>query len=59
LIPLLSEHFSRSLYLWHCPFDPAIIEREHPQVVIEEAVERRLWAPPPVPGLPEAMIARK
>jgi hypothetical protein len=59
LIPLLSEHFSRSLYLWHCPFDTAIIEREHPQVVIEEAVERRLWAPPPVPGLPEAMIARK
>jgi alginate O-acetyltransferase complex protein AlgJ len=58
LIPLLAEHFSRSLYLWHCPFDPTIIEREKPQVVIEEAVERRLWAPPPLPNIPDAMIAQ-
>jgi alginate O-acetyltransferase complex protein AlgJ len=59
LIPFLSEHFARSLYVWHCGFDPAIIEREHPQVVIEETVERMLWAAPPVSGLPESMIARK
>jgi hypothetical protein len=54
LIPLLSEHFSRSLYLWHCGFDAEIVEREHPQIVIEEAVERTLWSPPPT-----TMIARK
>jgi hypothetical protein len=59
LIPLLSEHFARSLYLWHCSFDPAIVEREHPQVVIEEAVERTVWRLPPRSGLPESMIARK
>jgi hypothetical protein len=59
LIPLLSEHFARSLYLWHCPFDPAIIERECPDLVIEEYVERRLWQPPPASGLPESWIARK
>jgi hypothetical protein len=59
LIPFLSEHFARSLYLWHCTFDPVIIERERPQVVIEEYIERRLWGPPPVSGLAESMIARK
>lgn len=59
LIPLLSEHLSRALYIWHCPFDATIIERERPQLVIEEAVERRLWLDPPPPGVPDAMVARK
>jgi hypothetical protein len=59
LIPFLSEHFARSLYLWHCTFDPAIIERERPQVVIEEYIERSLWRNPPVSGLATSRMARK
>mgnify|MGYP001379977614 CR=1 FL=1 len=48
LIPFLAEHFSRSVYLWPYPstsrgarqFDKAAIEREKPNLVIEEFVER-------------------
>jgi hypothetical protein len=40
-------------------FDPAIIERERPQVVIEEYVERSLWRNPPVSGLATPRMARK
>jgi len=42
LIPLLSEHFSRAVYLWQYNFDPAVVEAEHPDVVIEEWVGRKL-----------------
>jgi hypothetical protein len=49
LIPFLSEHFRRTLYLWQEPpeFDTDVIEREHPDVVIQEIVERKLAAPFP------------
>jgi len=48
LVPFLSEHFHRSVYLWPYPstsreirqFDKAAIEREKPGVVIDEFVER-------------------
>ena len=40
LQPLLSEHFRRVVYLWWNEFDVASIERERPDVVIEEKVER-------------------
>lgn len=43
LIPLLSEHFGRAVYLWNdVGLAPAIIERERPNVVIFEIVERLL-----------------
>jgi alginate O-acetyltransferase complex protein AlgJ len=42
LIPFLSEHFSRAVYLWQYNFDPAIVEAEYPDVVIEEWVGRKL-----------------
>ena len=42
LIPFLSEHFSRALYLWQYNFDPAIVTEERPSVVIQEWVGRRL-----------------
>ena len=38
---LLSEHFSRSVFAWQS-FDPKFVESEHPDVVIEELVERYL-----------------
>jgi alginate O-acetyltransferase complex protein AlgJ len=47
---LLAEHFSRSLVIWHTPFDTSIVEQERPQVVIEEFVERKLFTPPPLPA---------
>ena len=45
LIPLLSENFSRVAYVSARRLDPAFIEREAPDVVIEEMVERAMLAP--------------
>jgi len=45
LIPLLAENFSRSIYVGSRQLDPAFVLREHPDVVIEEMVERSLLAP--------------
>ncbi len=45
LIPLLSENFSRSVYVTSRQLDPALISREKPDVVIEEMVERAMLAP--------------
>jgi hypothetical protein len=45
LIPLLSENFRRVVYVSDHKMDPALIEREHPGVVIEEMVERALLTP--------------
>ena len=45
LIPLLSENFSRAVYASTRELDRAMIEREKPDVVIEELVERSLHAP--------------
>jgi hypothetical protein len=42
LVPFLSEHFERIVYYWHTDFDRAVVEREHPDVVIHEIVERTL-----------------
>lgn len=54
LIPFLSEAFGRATYVWTdgWEFDCELIERERPQVVIEEIVERKLMrtAPTPQPG---------
>jgi len=45
LIPLLSENFSRVVYATTRQLDRALIEREKPDIVIEELVERSLNAP--------------
>ena len=45
LIPLLSESFSRSLYSWQYTLSHEMVEREHPDVVIQEMVERVLLEP--------------
>ena len=41
LVPFLSEHFSRALYLWEYDIDPGVVERERPQIVIQEWAGRR------------------
>ena len=47
LIPFLSEHFSRALYLWEYDLDPEVIAQERPTVVIQEFVGRRFaWLLP-------------
>jgi len=45
LIPLLSENFRRIVYVADRRLDRALVEREKPQVVIEELVERNLHMP--------------
>lgn len=53
LVPFLAEHFRRSLFLWQYDFDPAVIEREKPDVVIWLMTSRRLqWYEPVNPPLP-------
>src|SRR5262249_8375947 len=49
LIPLLSENFSRAVYVSDRRLDPALIRRERPDVVIDEMVERSLLAPAALP----------
>jgi hypothetical protein len=42
LIPYLSENFSRSIYIWKSNIDFSVIDREKPDIVIFEVVERYL-----------------
>jgi hypothetical protein len=42
LIPFLSEHFSRAIYLWQNNVDDEVIAKEKPSLVIHEIVGRRL-----------------
>jgi len=51
LVPYLSEHFSRAVYLWQNDFDADVVEREHPDVVIQEIVGRHLYEFIPSPEL--------
>jgi len=51
LVPFLSEHFSRAVYLWQNDFLPANVEKEHADVVIEEIVGRHLYSFVPSPQL--------
>ena len=54
LVPFLSEHFSRAVYLWQYNVDPAVVLAERPQVVIQEWVGRRLSTMPPYDPFAEA-----
>ena len=49
LIPLLSENFSHVVYVESHRLDPAFIAREKPDVVVEEMVERAMFAPAATP----------
>jgi hypothetical protein len=47
LVGFLAQHFRRAVFVWG-PFDPAIVERESPNVIVIESAERyftRLVAP--------------
>jgi hypothetical protein len=46
LMPFLSEHFSRAVYLWQYNVDPDLIDIEQPDIVIQELVGRRLTITP-------------
>jgi hypothetical protein len=52
LIPLMSENFSRIVYVSGARLDPNLILREKPDVVIEEMVERAMFGPAGFP-MPE------
>jgi alginate O-acetyltransferase complex protein AlgJ len=43
LVPFLSEHFSRAVYLWQNDLDADTVLEEHPDVVIQEIVGRHLY----------------
>ena len=49
LIPMLAENFSRVVFVSSRGFDTELIEREKPDIVIEEMVERTLHAPGALP----------
>jgi hypothetical protein len=51
LVPFLSEHFSRAVYLWQNDFDATVATRERPDVVIQEIVGRHLYNFIPSPEL--------
>ena len=51
LVPFLSEHFRRAVYLWQNDFDANVISEEHPDVVIQEIVGRHLHGFLPSPEL--------
>jgi hypothetical protein len=42
LIPMLAEHFQRLATIWDDEFHPDIVLREHPDIVIQQLVERKL-----------------
>ena len=47
MIPFLSEHFSRAVYVWQNDLDPALVLQERPTVVIQEWVGRHLHTAAP------------
>ncbi len=59
LIPLLAENFSRVVFVSSRGFDPALIEREKPDIVIEEMVERTLHAPGALPMSSSGTLAAR
>jgi hypothetical protein len=51
LVPFLSEHFSRAVYLWQDDFDADAVAKERADVVIQEIVGRHLYTFIPSPEL--------
>jgi hypothetical protein len=56
MIPYLSEHFSRAVYLWQTNFDPALVEAERPTIVIQEWVGRHLYNVAPYDAVAAAPV---
>ncbi|MGP0064189.1 MAG: alginate O-acetyltransferase AlgX-related protein [Isosphaeraceae bacterium] len=46
LMPLLSEHFRRVTFSWQNTFERRLVEREYPDIVIQEILERFLMESP-------------
>jgi len=46
LVPFFAEHFSRIVFSWEYSFDRELVEREHPDIVLQEMVERTLMNEP-------------
>jgi alginate O-acetyltransferase complex protein AlgJ len=42
LAPFLAEHFGRGVFHWSYPLDRGLLEREHPDLVLQEMVENEL-----------------
>lgn len=59
MAPLLAESFQRTAFLHNKAFATALIEREAPQVVIEELVERNLGRVPQNPPEVRAAYLRR
>lgn len=54
MAPFLSEHFSRVVYLWRNDFSVEEVEKEHPDVVLQEIVARHVqWYVPSPELIPE------
>jgi hypothetical protein len=51
LVPFLSEHFARTVFLWQANLDPEVVEAERPRVVIQEWAGRRLTTLAPYDAL--------
>jgi hypothetical protein len=51
MAPFLSEHFSRVVYLWRNDFSVDEVEKEHPDVVLQEIVARHVQWYVPSPDL--------
>jgi hypothetical protein len=51
LVPFLSEHFSRAVYVWQNDFDAEAVVKERADVVIQEIVGRHLYTFTPSPEL--------
>ncbi len=47
LYPFLSQHFRRAAYVWQDDFYPEVVERERPEIVLQELLERKLGTATP------------
>jgi alginate O-acetyltransferase complex protein AlgJ len=47
MLPMLSQHFSRIVYVWSDDVDERFVEAERPDVVIAELLERKIAGIPP------------
>ncbi|OIQ76721.1 hypothetical protein GALL_415930 [mine drainage metagenome] len=59
LVPYISEHFKRTTFIWDYPSYAvmnATVQQEHPDVVIEERVERHLKAMMPDFDIPSGLV---
>jgi hypothetical protein len=56
MLPFLSERFRRIVYITEYPLDPVVLERERPDIVILQIVERRLLVLDPSKDVARAQL---